>query len=237
MSTTTSPAPSQASQRPPGTLNENQPGATPEPARLAGLREAAADRLEGLRHGRRIRARAARRRARLDHHHLGEPGAALDARRRPRARDRGAGARPAPSAPASTCPRPRRPRRPPAGASGISTVTSLQVVRAGAARCAADPCARPRRPRAQRGTRRAAPGPSASPGARAAPPRCPRTPAARRGARRAGRDRSRGPRPPRSRERARPPPRCCPGRGSGRAPPPACRVSRACRPIEGSSST
>jgi hypothetical protein len=37
MSTTTSPAPSHVSQRPPGTLNENQPGDTP--SAIAKVRE------------------------------------------------------------------------------------------------------------------------------------------------------------------------------------------------------
>src|SRR5262249_36615351 len=48
-------------------------------ARLARLGEAAPDRLEGLRHGRGVRARAARRRRGLDEHHLVYRVGALDA--------------------------------------------------------------------------------------------------------------------------------------------------------------
>ena len=216
MSTTTSPAPSQASQRPPGTLNENQPGARPRArasrvsAKRRRITSKAFDTVAGFE--RELRAGGAR----LDHHDLGEPGAALDAVARPalgiaaqvpdqhRADQR------------ATCPRPTRPSPPRAGAAESRPSRPSGCAR-GRRTMRSLPCARPRRPRAQAElAAQRAPGQRLRVRAHARR-RCPRRPAARRAARRADRDRSRDPPPRRSPARARPRRPCCPGRGSARS--------------------
>ena len=236
MSTTTSPAPSQASQRPPGTLNENQPGgeaqrgaprasrrsgggsrrrpSTPSPGSSASCARAGPARPPPPRRARR-RPRCGRTRPRSG-----------SRRRWPTSTEPTSDDLPAPETPETTTSwRERNLDR-----------DVLQVVRA-RADDAQRRLPRPRRPRAQPElAAQRAPG-RATPDARAAPPRCPRTPAARR---------RRPPRGPRSitwSAAATISGACSTTttvlpwsriRSSTRT---SRRESRGCRPIEGSSST
>ena len=207
-STTTSPAPSQSSQRPPATLKLNQPG----PAPNAFASRVAAKRLRmpsnalltvaGFERALRPAARdRPRRRWRFSRHPR-----CVDTRR---VRGRSSAGRPARCAPASSCP-PRYPRHDDQLPERISTSMFCRL-------CALAPTMRSRPLggalcAARAAVRRAALDPSErwharAPLRRRLPPR-----SRRRGVRRRGRDRSRDLRPRRSPARVRRRPRCCPHR-------------------------
>ena len=133
MSTRTWPSPAQASQRPPGTLNEKSAGGEPAAARVAGGREQLADAVERLQVGDGVGARRAPDRRLVDQHDVVHVGRALDGvvlphRPVPAARARAAGPRRARRAPASTCRSPETPVTQVKAPSGMRDVDALQVV-------------------------------------------------------------------------------------------------------------
>ena len=81
----TSPSPSHASQRPPGTLNEKWLAVRPRDSRVLGRREQLADRIERLEVGHRIRPRRPADRRLIDEHDVGDELGAFELRdaRRP----------------------------------------------------------------------------------------------------------------------------------------------------------